>query len=280
MARRPHRAVQLQIDFPAQAQLLSADDLRRALARRGCRRLTTIHFKKNRGRIISLSKDGRTLHIHACFQEANEDALKAVVTFLNAGRNSYAYRESIRAMRDFFEAHASKYVSLQGEEEDTRIVRIVQRLPCVGTAAQRAFLRDAYARFNTACFQSKLPPTVRIRMSDRMRSRLGHVRYHTTTSGERLVLELALNVHLFLPGNEEVLLDTLLHEMTHIEAWLLHAERGHGRAWKDIAHRVGCEATACSTQPIRRRRRGAAVTEVPDRSHLPALPRVQEHSAA
>src|SRR5919106_1758653 len=94
MSRRPARAVQLQLDFASQPQLLSSEDLRKALARRGCRRLVHIRFKKNRGRIVSLSRDGQTLHIHACFQEATDDAMNAVVTFLKAGRRSYAYREA------------------------------------------------------------------------------------------------------------------------------------------------------------------------------------------
>jgi hypothetical protein len=69
--------------------------------------------------------------------------------------------------------------------------------------------------------------------------------------------------------------------MTHIEAWLVHPERGHGRQWKEIARRVGCEATACSTQPIRRRRRHNPVTEVPNRSYLPQpVPVLNEGSAA
>jgi hypothetical protein len=281
MKRRPNRAVQLQIDFAATPQLLSEDDLRKLLVRRGCRSVTCVRFKKNRGRIISLSRDGGTLHIHACFQEASDEALRAVVTFLNAGRRSYAYRESIKAMREFFDAHAPKYVTISGEEEDTRLTRGVQKLPCVGTAAQRAFLREAYGRYNASRFNNRLPASVTMRLSNRMKSRLGHVRYHTTTTGERVVLELALNIHLLLPTNEAVLMDTLLHEMTHIEAWLDHGERGHGRKWKDIATRVGCEATACSTQPIRRRRKHVAVTDVPDRAFLPAqLQLLQEDSAA
>jgi hypothetical protein len=280
MSRRNNRALQLQLDFTARPALLSSEDFRRALARRGCRRVTTVLFKKNRGRIISLAKDGETLHIHACFQEAGDDIMNAVVTFLRAGQRSYAYREAIRAMRDFFDAHASKYVALTGEEEDHRVERDVQRLPCVGTPAQRQFLRDVYGRFNQLHFAGSLPGTVRIRLSDRMKSRLGHVRYHTTTAGERVVLELALNIHLLLPGNEAVLMDTVLHEMTHIEAWLSRGERGHGRDWKHIANRVGCEATACSTQPIKRRRKKIPVTEVPSGYFLPQLPIMNEGSAA
>lgn len=279
-SRNTTRAIQLQLDFAARPSLLSSDAFRKALARRGCRRITSVRFKKNRGRIISLAQDGRTLHIHACFQEAGEETMNAVVTFLRAGRRSYAYREAIRVMRDFFDAHAAKYVPLNSEEEDHRVTRDVQRLPCVGTAAQRAFLREAYARFNNLHFGGRLPSSIQMRLSDKMKSRLGHVRYHTTSAGERVVLELALNVHLLLPGNEAALLDTLLHEMTHVEAWLANGDRGHGRGWKLIANRVGCEAKACSTEPIRRRRKRVPVTEVPERAYLPQLPLLSEGSAA
>lgn len=250
----------------------------RALARRGCRRLEDVRFKKNRGRIISLSKDGRTLHVHACFQDADDEVVNAVVTFLKAGRRSYAYRESIRVMRDHFEAHGQKYAP-SAEEEDLRLKRDIERLPCVGNAEQRAFIREAYARYNSGLFGSKLP-AVKLRFSDRMRSRLGHIRYHTTSGDERIVLELALNIHLMLPGNEAILLDTLLHEMTHMEAWIFHGERAHGSDWKEIARRVGCEATACSTQTIRRRRKGKPVDCVPDRRFLPPFQFVSEHTAA
>lgn len=277
---RPARALQLQIDFsPAQsAPRFDEDSLLRALARRGCRRLEEVRFKKNRGRIISLSKDGRTLHVHACFQDADEEVVNAVVTFLKAGRRSYAYRESIRVMRDHFDRHSQKY-GPDPEEEDLLLMRGIDRLRCAGTAEQREFIREAYSRYNAGLFNSRLP-AVKLRLSDRMRSRLGHIRYHTTSAGERIVLELALNIHLMLPGNEAILLDTLLHEMTHMEAWLLHGERAHGPDWKAIARRVGCEATACSTQPIRRRRRGQPVTCVPDRKFLPPYKFVAEHSAA
>jgi len=278
---RPARALQLQLDFAAhsQAARFTPETMLRILARRGCRRLEDIRFKNNRGRIISLSKDSRTLHVHVCFEDADDDVLNAIVTFLKAGRRSYAYRESIRVMRDFFDAHGQKYATITPEEEDFRLKRDMERLQCVGTSDQRAFIREAYARYNAGLFNSRLP-AVKLRFSDRMRSRLGHIRYHTTSSDERIVLELALNIHLMLPGNEAILLDTLLHEMTHMEAWLVHGERAHGPDWKAIAKRVGCEATACSTQVIRRRRKGKPVICVPDRRFLPAYHFVSEHTAA
>lgn len=278
---RPHQAFQLQFDFAGAtaAPRNTPDSMLRLLARRGCKRLEEVRFKKNRGRIISLSKDGVTLHVHACFQDAPEDIINAVVTFLKAGRRSYAYRESIRVMREYFDKHGQRYAPITAEEEDHRVKRDIERLPCIGNSEQREFIREAYARYNAGVFNSRLP-AVRLRFSDRMRSRLGHIRYHTTSTCERIVLELALNIHLMLPGNEAILMDTVLHEMTHMEAWLIHGERAHGSDWKEIARRVGCEATACSTQVIRRRRKGKPVICVPDRKNLPAFQYLSEHTAA
>src|SRR5690606_17531903 len=81
---------------------------------------------------------------------------------------------------------------------------------------------------------------------------------------ERAVLEIALNVDLMLRANDRHRLDTLLHEMAHAEAYLLHGERGHGAHWRRIARRVSCEPRACSDVRIaRRRRRADPVTRVP-----------------
>jgi hypothetical protein len=77
------------------------------------------------------------------------------------------------------------------------------------------------------------------------------------------VAELALNIDLLLPGNEKALLDTMLHEMAHVEAWLVHGHREHGRIWRDVARRVGCEAKACTHMRLKRRKGGDAVTNVP-----------------
>jgi len=102
------------------------------------------------------------------------------------------------------------------------------------------------------------------------RRRLGHVQYGGPPrrrpgaeggTDVRSVTEIALNVHLLLPGNGRALRDTLLHEMAHAEAWLRHGHRGHGRIWQRLAARVGCEPLACSEMRVRRRRRGTPPTE-------------------
>jgi predicted SprT family Zn-dependent metalloprotease len=77
------------------------------------------------------------------------------------------------------------------------------------------------------------------------------------------VLAHALNVDLMLETKEQALVDTLLNDMAHAEAWLMHGHRGHGGVWRAIARRVGCEARACSDMRIRRRRRNTDLTRVP-----------------
>src|SRR5690606_20012095 len=106
--------------------------------------------------------------------------------------------------------------------------------PCCGTPEQRAYLRDLYARLNQARFGGRLPPDIPLRLSDRMRRRLGQIRYDDGAA-QRAVLEIALNVDLMLRANDGQRLDTMLHEMAHAEAYLLHGERGHGAHWRRIA---------------------------------------------
>jgi hypothetical protein len=136
---------------------------------------------------------------------------------------------------------------------------------CCGTEEQRTFLRTLYTRMNAERFGGDLPRDVSLRLSSRMKRRFGHVQYGR--NGGRTVEEIALNVDLLLPGNERHLLDTLLHEMAHVEAWLVHGHREHGPVWRAIARRVDCEPRACSRVRIRRRRRSDAPAGV-----VPVMP--------
>ena len=275
MRRPPRNSVQLQLDFDApraRVRVLTPELFLLALRRRRIRRVQRVRFKENRARIITLGRDGATLHVHACFAAADDTVLDAVALFLKADRRTTAYRDAIRRMREFWTARG--VAEGWALEEDYAIIDGVRRLPCTGSAAQRAFLGEAFARYNLIHFSGGLPQDFPIRISDRMASRFGHMRYHTMQTGQRIVLELALNQNLFAPGNESYLMDTLLHEMTHVEAWLGHAHRGHGNVWRRIARRVGCDPHACCTMVIRRRRRDAApLTRAPDPSWLPAFTR-------
>lgn len=215
-----------------------------------------VRFKSNRVRILSVSGDRRTLYLHDCFRYATPEVVDAVAAFLRSARGTAAHRGSVARLRDFAAARITQPV---------RPSRPPRPGPCCGTPAQRQFLSGLYAELNRTHFEGGLPDSLTLRFSDRMRRRLGHVRYHETPTGERGIVELALNIDLMLEGAEAQLVDTLLHEMAHVEAWLVHGHRGHGAVWKRIALRVGCEPRACTKATVQRRPKGArATTRVPD----------------
>jgi hypothetical protein len=194
------------------------------------------------------------VNVHACFRSANDDLLDAVAAFILLPSTSAGYRESIERMRAWWDGQAAAPAA-HGPGNRAPI--------CCGTDDQRTFLRELYARLNVERFNGVLPRDVPVRLSSRMKRRFGHVQYGRPHGG-RTVEEIALNVDLMLPGNERHLLDTLLHEMAHVEAWTVHGHREHGKVWRAIARRVECEARACSQVRIRRRGRASApATGVP-----------------
>lgn len=232
--------------------LLTEEEFVRALALRGAE-VSRVRFKNNRSRLISHSRENGVLNVHACFRSANDDLLDAIAAFILLPSTSAGYREAIERMRAWWDGQAVRHD--EGE-------RVVRGPVCCGTAEQRAFLRELYQRLNAERFGGELPRDVTLRLSSRMKRRFGHVQYGR--AGGRTVEEIALNVDLLLPGNERHLLDTLVHEMAHMEAWLVHGHREHGHVWRAIARRVGCEPRACSRVRIRRRRRAEApATAVP-----------------
>lgn len=228
---------------------LSEQDVLRELRARAVPDVQAVTFRANRSRLISLSSDRRRLNLHECFRSGGPDVLAAIATFASARGDSAAYRQAIARLRRW-----------HGAQVDESELEAGARPPAsCGTAAQLAALAEWYGQLNRAHFGGQLPE-LPVRLSDRMRRRLGHVQYGGGKDA-RSVTEIALNVDLLIPGNGRALRDTLLHELAHAEAWLRHGQRGHGRVWQRIALRVGCEPLACSAMRIRRRRRGAPPTE-------------------
>ena len=241
---------------------LSEEDFLDAMHRRGATNLSRVRFKPNRTRLVSLSADGRTLNVQTGFRAAPGDVLDAIAVFAAAPQANAGYRAAVRRLRSWWESQAC---AGNGEARANGERRAV----CCGTPEQRAFLAEAYDRLNRTRFEGRLPAGIPIRLSDRMRRRFGHVHYGRDDDGVRNVEEIALNLDLMIRGNEKHFLDTLLHEMAHVEAWVLHGHRDHGPVWRCIAQRVGCEPNACSTVRIRRRlRRSPHVTSVPRLSAL------------
>jgi hypothetical protein len=241
------RAADAQLSFDLAA--LSEAAMVGALRARGCRGVCEVSFRANRSRLISLTAGGTRLNLHECFRSASPEVLDAIAAFAGAKGNTGRYRAAIARLRAWHEGQVAAPEEVEAGPGT-----------CCGTAAQRQLLAQWYRQLNRAYFGGRLPELTPVRLSDRMRRRLGHVQYGGAR-GDRTVTEIALNVDLLLPGNEHALRDTLLHELAHAEAWLIHGHRGHGRIWRTVAARVGCEARACSAMRIRRRRRGTPVTD-------------------
>jgi hypothetical protein len=253
-SRQPDSSQQLllQVAWLSEAEILGA------LRVRGATFLEEVRLRPNRSRLISLSADRRRLNLHECFRAAPARVLDAVVTFTTAPSRSRTFRDAVEAMREWHEGQVAEHGL--GELQAS-----------CGTPEQAGYLKAVYDQLNASHFGGALPRALSIRLSDRMSRRFGHVSYARTVQGVRKVAELALNIDLLLPGNERALVDTLLHEMAHVEAWLVHGHREHGRTWRDIARRVGCEARACTNMRLKRRRSREPVTNVP-RLDLPLAP--------
>jgi hypothetical protein len=246
---------------------LSEVEFLRELHQRGVTFVNEVKFRPNRSRLISLSADRRRLNLHECFRAAPGRVLDAVASFASAPSRARGFRDAVERMREWHEGQVAEH-------------GLGEPLANCGTPKQIEYLEGVYRQLNRSHFEGRLPDILPIRFSDRMTRRFGHVSYAQTVRGERKVAELALNIDLLLPGNERALLDTLLHEMAHIEAWLIRGHREHGRMWREIARRVGCEAKACTRMRLRRRKAGVGpVTHVPA-LRLPAGPQAHEPAKA
>ncbi|MGH7477021.1 MAG: SprT family zinc-dependent metalloprotease [Longimicrobiales bacterium] len=258
---------------------------------RGATRLRAVRLKENRSTLLSLSRDGRTLHAHRCFAAAPAHVLDDIAAWATLRPRTAAHREVTRRVVSWPTArvalgglrraaangrsHANGNVRRNGNDRGHGDVRGGEAIGRNGNgngrghgtgetlatragfngSAQRDRLLELYRFANRTRFGGRLPARVPIRLSRRMRRSHGQVVFLTSPDGKRSVIEIALNDALMDRGNERDLMDTLLHEMAHIEAFLYHGHSAHGPVWKRIARRVGCEDRACADRRPRRRRK-------------------------
>lgn len=205
-----------------------ADPILAALRSRGAA-ITRVRYRENRSVLLSVSRDGTTLNGHACFRDAPPRIVDAVVRVVTAPRDTADRRAALRTLREW-----------DGTRRGLARARRAtpRRRPAVdgpGTGP----LRSLFRRLNRRRFGGRLP-AIPLRISRRMTRSLGTIRYGL----DGVVEEIAISAALLRPANRAALVDTMLHEMAHAEAWLRHGHRGHGRAWKAIARRVGCRPRA------------------------------------
>ncbi|MBX6331537.1 MAG: SprT-like domain-containing protein [Gemmatimonadaceae bacterium] len=209
---------QLQLDFEGPPQ--NAEQLLARLRALGLKGITRCRLTRNRAVMVSFS--GRELRIHEAYLGATPEVLEAIVAFV-CGRTRHERRAAQRIILSFpIRAPLRTPVRRPGRtnEEDEALVRE---------------LMYWHAEYNARYFNGMLS-TVPIRISRRMRSRLGQ---YTAASPYGEPAEIAISrAHIRRHGWAEAL-HTLLHEMVH--QW--QAESGyeidHGAAFRAKAIEVG-----------------------------------------
>lgn len=238
--------------------MLTAEEFLNELHRRGAKRISRVSFRRNRSIMWSLTQKGRVLNVHAAYGSAPPELLDAFATLAREGGiRSPAGRGAATLIGEWPDVQQALR-----EARHSRRNGVVAG--CCATPDQSRYLRALYRYFNQTRFGGLLPDGIPIRLSNRMRSGLGHMLPGDESESERWVAEVALNVDLMLPGNGAERIDTLLHEMAHVADYLENGGRDHGDSWKEWARRVGCRPTRLYDRPVRRRaRRRTRVTRVP-----------------
>ena len=229
----------LELDVPAR----TAAELLMRLRALGIRRIATVSLTRNRA--VMVSYRGTELRIHEAFLAAPLPVLTAVVNFVE-GRTRAERRAAQRQILD----HQVPTIPRRPTIERTR----------PDDAPIAAKLVEIHRALNVRYFGGTLGD-VPIRLSRRMRSRLGHYTARTPAGDPP---EIAISrAHVRRHGWEEAS-QTLLHEMVH--QW--QDETGqpvdHGSVFRRKAREVGIEASArrmvCQRGPRIRRLPEAAAS--------------------
>lgn len=204
---------------------IEAEALLSRLAAQGLRGMSTLHLTRNRA--VMVSYRGSALRVHRAFLDAPPDVLHAVATFVS-GRT----RAERAAARRIVLAYP-----IPQEERPARKRRREPRHAQDAPAEER--LAAAHRTLNAERFGGRLHP-ISIRVSRRLKSRLGYYRIATPEEPAEIVIS---RRHIRRHGWPEALA-TLVHEMVH--QW--QDESGgpvdHGRVFRAKARAVGVLAAA------------------------------------
>jgi hypothetical protein len=179
----------------------------------------------HRNRVVLLTFARGVLRLHEGYASAPDDVLRAIVRFLSP---STRRRDRLAARRAFLAFPVEQFVPSRAESPSPS----PRWTPGRAAAADRPWierLRAEHARLNAERFGGELGE-LPIRLSGRMRRRLGHVALDRTTG---LATEIALNRRHVQRDPWPLVEDTLLHEMVH--QW--QAETGrrvdHGAGFRE-----------------------------------------------
>ncbi|MEO7083796.1 MAG: SprT-like domain-containing protein [Gemmatimonadaceae bacterium] len=172
------------------------------------------------------------LRVHQGYLNAPRDVHQAIIAFVE-GKT----RDARRLARE-------RIVAFGIEAPREPSVRRERTRPEDEPVAEK--LTEWHTRLNAQHFDGKLA-SVPVRVSRRMKSRLGH--YSAAARGEFGEIAISWR-HLRRHGWEEVL-HTLLHEMVHQWQDENGKEIDHGRVFRAKAREVGIEAAAKRAMPRR-----------------------------
>jgi hypothetical protein len=200
------------------------EDLPTRLYLLGLNGVSRVVTHTNRSVMVSIGKR-RVLRIHAGYAYASDDVLRAIVRFLDPQLPRATRRAAERELLAFpVEEHASSGPP-----------RLRQERPRPGDLLLLHRLSQAFDRFNREHFAGKLS-TVPLRLSSRMRSRLGELSVDIRTGQP---IEIAISRRHIARHRWSEVEQTLLHEMVH--QW--QAESGlpvdHGPLFREKARQVG-----------------------------------------
>jgi hypothetical protein len=200
------------------------EDLPTRLHLLGLHGVSRVVTHTNRSVMVSIGKR-RVLRIHAGYAYASDGVLRAIVRFLDP-RLPRAVRRA--AERELLAFPVEEYTS-SGQ------TRLRHERPRPGDLLLLHRLSQAFDRFNREHFAGKLS-TVPLRLSSRMRSRLGELSVDIR-SGQPI--EIAISRRHIARHQWSEIEQTLLHEMVH--QW--QAETGlpvdHGPLFREKARQVG-----------------------------------------
>jgi hypothetical protein len=205
----------------------NAEELRVRLQRLGLGARYRVRLTTNRTVVVSYS--GGELRIHNSFLGADEEVWKAIIIFVH-GRSRVSRQEARRTILEFPVARSHEPSRRRRSPERTNQAD----LPLISE------LSRWHVVYNNERFDGALRE-VPIRISRRMKSRLGHY----SPASEGCVPEIVLSRrHIRRDGWDEAL-HTLLHEMVH--QW--QDEQGlavdHGATFRSKARAVGITPLAC-----------------------------------
>lgn len=203
------------------------------------------------------------MNVHAAYAAATPEVLDAFgVVATEGGAESAKAREASRVISEW--GPLQEAIAQLRKDHTDRQREADGASHCCGTPEQRAYLKALYRYFNETRFDGRLPDDIPVRLSNRMRSALGHMKQGHSDGEERRVAEIALNVDLMLSGNGAERADTLLHEMAHVADYLISGGLGHGASWRAWAQAAGCRPTPLYDRPVQyRSRRRDNVVRVP-----------------